>query len=511
MMNKDCDVFDLCIVGGGVNGTGIARDAVGRGLTVLLCEAGDLGAAASSASSKLIHGGLRYLEQFEFDLVRASLREREVLLRIAPHLVRPLRFVLPHVPELRPWWQIRVGLFLYDHLARRVTLPASHGVDLCDSHLGAGLNPQFRRGFSYADCVVDDARLVVANARAAKDLGATISIHTACVALKAINGIWQVTLKDCITGESRKVKARALVNSAGPWVSEVRELIKGLAPGRRIRLVKGSHIVVPRVHDQSHAYILQNEDRRQTLVIPFQGKFSLIGTTEVPMEGRPPRSLSVADEEVAYLCRAAGRYLARPVRPEDVIWSYAGLRPLWDDNNVNPSAITRDFLLEVDLADGNTPALTVYGGKLTTYRHLADQALNKLKTFFPHMRPAWTHTAALPGGDIPNRDVAAFVDKLAIDYPGLPIRLLKDLVFRHGTLSTEILGNASDIKMMGQDFGAGLYDREVDYLIDREWIRTVNDVLWRRTKAGLHMTAEQRAGVESYLKRHSEKTKMLDA
>ncbi|MFQ6024013.1 MAG: glycerol-3-phosphate dehydrogenase, partial [Acidiferrobacterales bacterium] len=505
-MKKNNGVFDLFIIGGGINGVGIARDAAGRGLTVALCDQGDLGGATSWTSSKLVHGGLRYLELYKFRLVYESLAEREVLLRAAPHLVRPLRFVLPHVPELRPAWMIRAGLFLYDHLSRRVSLPGSKAVKLRESPLGAGLKDSFRKGFAYSDCLVDDARLVIANVLAASSLGVNVMTRTACAGAEVVDGVWHVKLESRDPNKRSTVAARALLNVAGPWVAQVHASIKGVRPGKRIRLIKGSHIVVPRLHAGKHTYILQNVDRRQVFVIPFERQYSLIGTTEVEVEGRLG-SLKISKDEIDYLCRAVNRYMVRSVGPEDVIWSYAGVRPLFGDNEVDLSAITRDYELTLDTVTGNAPVLTVYGGKITTYRRLAEHVLEKLNPFFPDMKPAWTASTPLPGGDIPHGDFDAFVRQLGQDYPQLPQFLLEALSRRHGTRCIEILRGAHVVDALGQHFGAGLYAREVDYLIDHEWARTAEDVLWRRTKIGLHMTDEERASVVEYVARQRQPAK----
>jgi glycerol-3-phosphate dehydrogenase len=488
------------IIGGGINGVGIARDAAGRGLNVALCEKDDLSSGTSWASSKLIHGGLRYLEHYEFRLVRESLAEREVLLRIAPHLVHPLRFILPHVSELRPAWMIRAGLLLYDHLSRRVSLPGSTWLNLNKSPFGAGLKPGFRTGFSYFDCQVDDARLVIANARAAAALGARIMVRTACLGAKIVDGVWHADLEDRSTGTRTTVKARALVNVAGPWVAQVRGSITGSDRGRHVRLIKGSHIVVPRVHNGEHAFILQNDDGRVIFVIPFEGQYSLIGTTEVEVEG-VPENLAISKDEIRYLCRAVGRYLSRPPSEGDVVWSFAGLRPLFGEAGGSLSEITRDYELDFDLVGGVTPVLTVYGGKLTTYRCLAKQVLARLKPHLPRMKAPWTQTAALPGGDFAGGDLDRLVRQLAHERGGLPQELLTALVHRHGTLAAEVLGDAREVQALGTHFGADLYGREVDYLIEHEWARSADDVLWRRTKAGLRLSREQQAQVAGYLAR----------
>ena len=499
MPGTEKKTFDLLIVGGGINGVGIARDAAGRGLKVALCEQADLGGATSSASSKLIHGGLRYLEHYEFSLVRESLAEREVLLRTAPHLVWPLRFVLPHAPQLRPAWMIRIGLFLYDHLTRRVSLPGSHGVDLRNDKLGAGLKPEFRKGFVYSDCATDDARLVIANARGAANAGAKIMVRTAGTGAEVTGDTWRVALEDRVTGERHHAHARVLINAAGPWVTRVRQSTQGLSPGKAIRLVKGSHIVVPRLHDEAHAYILQNDDRRQVFVIPYERGLSLIGTTEAPVEDDPSQKVGISDDEISYLCRATARYMKNAAKPEDVVWSYSGLRPLVDDKTTDPSAITRDYILDLDTVGNRVPVLTIYGGKITTYRHLAEEVLAKLRPFLPHMGAAWTDTAALPGGDVPNGDMNTLADELRHSYPKLPGSLLNDLAQRYGTLSRELLGDTREVEVLGKHFGAGLYAREVDYLIEQEWAQTADDILWRRTKTGVHMTSEQRAQVQGYI------------
>jgi glycerol-3-phosphate dehydrogenase len=497
-MSTKGGTVDLLVIGGGINGAGIARDAAGRGLNVVLCEKDDLGGATSWTSSKLIHGGLRYLEHYEFRLVRESLAEREVLLRVAPHLVHPLRFVLPHVSALRPAWMIRAGMFLYDHLSRRVSLPGSSWINLRRSPFGAGLKPDFRTGFSYFDCRVDDARLVIATVRAAAQLGARILVRTACLGAKVVDGVWQVELEHRDTGTRTTLNTRVLVNAAGPWVAPVHESIESTGTARRIRLIKGSHIVVPRVHEGGHAFILQNDDGRVVFVIPFEREYSLIGTTEVEIEGIP-ESLDISQAEIDYLCRAVARYLAHPVAPKDVVWSFAGLRPLFGDVDTPPSAITRDYELDLDLADDGALVLHVYGGKITTYRRLAERVLGTLKPYLPYMKAPWTEAAPLPGGDVPDGDLEAFTATLVRERPALPRDLLAALTRRHGTLSTDVLADAQDVKALGPHFGADLYAREVDYFIEHEWARSADDVLWRRTKAGLHLSTQQRASVSEYM------------
>jgi glycerol-3-phosphate dehydrogenase len=483
------EVIDVLVIGGGINGAGIARDAAGRGLSVLLVERADLAAATSSSSSKLLHGGLRYLEHFEFRLVAEALAEREIMLRIAGHLAWPTRFVMPHVPELRPRWMISLGLFFYDHLARRSLLPDSHAVRLDRPPFASGLRPELKHGFVYSDCQVDDARLVVVNALDATSRGARILVSTECISAQRVHGVWQAQLSN---GEP--IQARAVVNAAGPWVKEVLNERLGEPTRDAVRLVKGSHIVLPRLYEGEHAFILQNDDRRVVFMIPFEERFTLLGTTDVDFEG-DPRSPAASEEEIAYLCRAAGRYLSRPPSPADVAWRYSGVRPLYDDGSQDPSAVTRDYTLRVDDADGAAPVLSVFGGKLTTYRRLAENAVDKLAAYFPHVKPAWTSGARLPGSDFADREVAK--SEFFEQYPGVPAPVLQGVFRRHGTLAAEVLGDGR----LGEHYGAGLTEREVSYLVEREWARGAEDVLWRRTKCGLHMTEAERSRVAQVLGR----------
>ena len=493
-------VYDLLVIGGGINGTGIARDAAGRGMSVLLAEQDDLAAYTSSWSTKLIHGGLRYLEYFEFRLVTEALREREVLLNNAPHIIEPLAFVLPHEAHLRPAWMIRVGLFLYDHLGGRMTLPKSFGVKLAGSRWGAGLQPKFRRGFVYADARVDDARLVVLNALDAQARGAAIRVHTRVNGAHRERGLWCATLQTR-DGASTDVKARAIVNAAGPWVRQVQDSVSAAPSKEKVRHVKGSHIVVPRVHPEEHAYILQNADNRIGFIIPYQEQYSLIGTTDVPVdEYEHP---AITEDEIDYLLQLVNSYLAKPLIRTDVVWSYSGVRPLHDDGSTDPAAVTRDYVFKVDAlpeeaGPDRAPVLSIFGGKITTYRKLAEAALAELAPFIPGIKPGWTRDAPLPGGDLPMRDRNALFAGLCRRYPDLPADLLRGLCRRHGTRAPHVLGDAKTMADLGQDFGAGLTAREVDYLMDEEWARSADDVLWRRTKCGLPMTAAQRDAVAAY-------------
>lgn len=490
--------IDLLLVGGGINGAGIARDAAGRGLKVLLCEKDDLGAATSSASSKLIHGGLRYLEQFEFRLVSEALAEREILLRTAPHIVHPMRFIMPHVPQLRPAWMIRAGLFLYDYLARRHTLPGSRGISLRTAPYSAGLKPGLAKGFIYSDCWVDDARLVIFNARAAADLGAQVLTRTACVAAGRVNGQWRATLRTA-SGAETNVAAKALVNVSGPWARKFLVEVLRQPTAFNLKLVKGSHIVVPRLYEGEHAFILQNDDRRVVFAYPYEQHYTLIGTTDVELHGDPGPCRASAGE-IDYLCRAVNRYFLRQITAHEVVWSYCGIRPLFDDGAADPSAVTRDYVLRVDGDRNSAPLLSVFGGKITTYRRLAEHALEKLAPWFPQMKGEWTATAALPGGDLAGLSPEQFAgSRLRHDFPWLLEEVRLALARRHGADVYKVLDGATAMTDLGEHFGAGLYAREIDYMLTREWARTAEDVLWRRSKCGLHLTAAQARSVERYV------------
>lgn len=486
---------DVLVVGGGINGAGIARDAAGRGLKVVLVEKDDLAAHTSSSSSKLIHGGLRYLEHYDFRLVAEALAEREILLNIARHLVWPARFVMPHVPELRPRWMIRAGLFLYDRLARRASLPGSDAVRLDIPPYNSGLKPQFKHGFIYSDCRVDDARLVVINAMDAQRRGAEILTRTECLSAHREGSGWSVQLQG-----GRQIHARAIVNAAGPWVKLVLNENLGQPSNDGVKLVKGSHIVLPQLYQGDHAFILQNDDRRVVFMIPYGGRHTLVGTTDVPLEGDPAEA-EASDAEVDYLCRAAGRYLQQAVEPGQVVWRFSGVRPLYDDGTNDPSAITRDYTLRVDDDQGTAPVLSIYGGKVTTYRRLAEHVMQKLAPYFPGLKGDWTTTAPLPGGDFAGSSREQARDALFDRYRHLPQEALRGLFRRHGMLAYTVLDGAESISDLGEDFGAGLYACEVDYLIQNEWAHTAEDVLWRRTKCGLHQTPGQQQAVANHVKR----------
>ncbi|MGI4951965.1 MAG: glycerol-3-phosphate dehydrogenase [Janthinobacterium lividum] len=479
--------IDLLVIGGGVNGAGIARDAAGRGLSVVLVDQGDLAGATSSSSSKLIHGGLRYLEYYEFRLVREALAERAVLLRLAPHIAWPMRFVLPHDRSMRPAWMVRLGLFLYDHLGQgRRRLPGTRRLDLRHGPEGAPLQEQFTTGFEYSDAWVDDARLVVLNAMDAAERGAAIRPRTRCTALRAEGAQWIATLADGTT-----LRARAVVNAAGPWVAEVLHNQAGRNQGPKARLVKGSHIVVPRLYEGSQAYILQNDDRRIVFVLPYEQDFSLIGTTDVPFTGDPAQ-VWIDTDEVAYLCRAVSRVFRRPVQPSDMVHSFSGVRPLQDSGEDKAAAVTRDYKLHLEQEPA--PMLSVFGGKITTYRRLAEHAMAMLDPLLSPARPgAWTATQPLPGGDIP--DFAAFLADCRRRYAFLPDAVLTRLAHAYGSRLPAVLGGATDLAGLGEHFGAGLYAAELRYLREHEWARTGEDVLWRRSKLGLRLDPAQRARV----------------
>jgi D-erythritol 1-phosphate dehydrogenase len=483
---------DLLIVGGGINGAGIAREAAGRGLSVVLVEKDDLGAHTSSASSKLVHGGLRYVEQFEFRLVRESLTERERLLRSAPHIVEPLQFVLPLDKSSRPAWMIRAGLFLYDRLSRRDLLPGSRSVRL-EGPLGAGLRPGAARAFTYWDCRVQDSRLVVLTAMSAAERGARVLTRTELVEARRESEYWVASYRGPSSG--RTIRARAIVNAAGPWVGDLFDRISGFRQRPRVRLVKGSHIVVPRLYPGNHAFILQGDDGRAVFAIPFEDKFTLVGTTDVDWSGDPD-SPAITEQEVEYLLAIVGRTFASAVTRSDIIWTYAGVRSLVDDGK-SASKVTRDYVLELD--DDGPPLLSVIGGKLTTYRRLAERALDRLAPFFPGERPQ-SDEDLLPGGDLP--DVATYSQALASRYPEFPTALLDRLARTYGARAETILGDTPTLASLGEQFGAGLTRSEVDYLVAHEWARTAEDILFRRTKLGLHVSEHDVCRLAAYLGRH---------
>ncbi len=481
-------LYDIAVIGGGINGCGIARDAAGRGWKVFLCEQGDLASATSSASTKLIHGGLRYLEYYKFRLVREALHEREVLWRIAPHIIWPLRFVLPYHKGLRPAWLLRLGLFLYDHLGGRKLLPPTRTLRLRNDPAGAPLKPEFSLGFEYSDCWVDDSRLVVLNARDASIRGAVIATRVSCQNSERVDGLWRLTLKDAISGEMTEIRARAVVNAAGPWVGDVLSSTLGVKGAMSPRLVKGSHIVVRRLFAHDRGYIFQNTDGRVFFAIPYERDFTLLGTTDLDYSG-DPAAAAVSPEEIEYLCRAANDYLAAPIGKEHVVWSYAGVRALFQDGASEAQAATRDYVLELDAPAVGGALLSVFGGKITTYRKLAESALELLAPHLPApARPAgWTATAALPGGEFPVQAFSALFDALRNRYPFLAPDILHRFARAYGAHATEILGDARSEADLGRNFGSGLFEAEVRHLVAKEWAISADDIVWRRSRLGLRM------------------------
>ena len=483
--------YDLLVIGGGINGSGVARDAAGRGLKVLLCEQDDLAQHTSSASTKLIHGGLRYLEHYDFSLVRHSLQEREVLWRLAPHIIWPLRFVLPHHSELRPIWLIRLGLFLYDHLGGRKLLPASKRINLQSHVAGEILRPQFRIGFEYSDCWVQDARLVVLNAMDARENGADIHLHTACVDLQRHPAYWLARLQKKHTGECFEIRSRAVVNAAGPWVVDTLKLDQSMTPSATVRLVKGSHIVVRQMFSHHYPYIFQNADGRIIFAIPYEQNYTLIGTTDIEVKG-DAGSQGISEDEIAYLCENVNKYFKIKITPQDVVWSFTGVRPLYDDAAKQASKVTRDYNLHLDT--DAAPILSVYGGKITTYRKLSEEVMDLLKEPLEFDQANWTQQAPLPGGDLENGDFHGFCAACKKQYPWMPAKLIVDYARHYGSRLHRILAGCFSIDDLGMCFAPGLYACEVKYLQDQEWAGCAEDILWRRTKKGLHVpsgTAEK--------------------
>jgi glycerol-3-phosphate dehydrogenase len=479
-------VYDLAIIGGGINGCGIARDAAGRGLCVYLCEQGDFGGGTSSASTKLIHGGLRYLETFQFRLVREALAEREVLLHAAPHLVRPQRFVLPHHPGLRPRWMLRAGLFLYDWLGSARTFAAARSLNLRDDVAGRPLKPEYRYGFEYSDCTVDDARLVIVNAVDARTRGASMNPHTRCVSAERTQSHWILTMEQSDATEMSTIHARVLVNAAGPWVGTVLKDVLGSRADIKLRLDKGSHIIVPRLFEHERAYIFQNPDGRVLFAIPYERDFTLLGTTDQEFDGDPDTA-RIDASEIEYLCDTASAYFRTPVRRGSVVWSYSGVRALYGERGSKAQDASRDYVLKLDAPRGAAPLLTIYGGKLTTYRRLAEAALQQLSQYLATGRP-WTAAASLPGGDLPNGGMAALLDSIRGAYPFLEAAHAERLARSYGTRAHVVLGKAQCAEDLGEKFAAGLTESEVRYLIGHEWASTASDILWRRSKLGLRFT-----------------------
>ena len=496
--SDDGAAYDLVVVGGGINGAGIARDAAGRGYKVLLVEKDDLASATSSASTKLIHGGLRYLEYAEFRLVREALIEREVLLRAAPHIIWPLRFVLPHSRDQRPAWLIRLGLFIYDHLGGRQLLPGCETIRLAQHAVGPALKSAFAKAFVYSDCWVQDSRLVVLNALDAAERGAEIRTRTECVEAQAVGDNWRVVLLDRDSGERFAVTARVLINATGPWVNEVLAGRLGKTLKKRVRMVKGSHIVVPRIFDHDYPYIFQSSDGRIVFAIPYEKDFTLIGTTDEDFEGDPGEAAN-SEGETVYLCSVVNEYLRQEVKPSQVVWSYSGVRPLYDDAASSASAATRDYVFDVEGGKDQPILLSVFGGKITTYRKLAEHALEKLEQVLGRRSSSWTAGAVLPGGDIPGADFEAALAGFQADYPWLPKDLARRYFRNYGTRARRLIGDAKSPEALGVCLGGDLYAAELLYLVEHEWVRTAEDLLWRRSKLGLHLDDRAKDRVNAWL------------
>lgn len=492
-------VHDIFVIGGGINGCGIARDAAGRGFSVFLAEMNDLASGTSSGSTKLIHGGLRYLEYYEFRLVREALMEREVLWKNAPHIIWPLRFVLPYAQGLRPAWLLRLGLFLYDHIGGRKLLPPTKTLDMRRDAAGKPLKPLFSKAFEYSDGWVNDARLVALNARDAADRGAVVRTKTRVVTARREGELWTITLEDRASGRTEEVRARLVVNTAGPWVDHVLSGVVGQKDAHNVRLVQGSHIVVRKKFDDPRAYIFQNKDRRIIFAIPYEDEFTLIGTTDRDFSG-DPHDVAISDAEIDYLCAAASEYFSEPVRRGDIVWTYSAVRPLYDDHASKAQEATRDYVLKGEGGAGVAPIINAFGGKITTYRRLSESMLEKIEGFLGKRGGPWTADAPLPGGDFPQTGFDAQVAALVTAYPFLDTGLARRLTRLYGTRALLLLGDARSLADLGRDFGAGLYEAEVRYLMQHEWAKVAEDVLWRRTKRGLHFSAGQAEALDEFMR-----------
>ena len=499
-MTDSTSHYDLLIIGGGINGTAIARDAAGRGLNVLLCERDDLASHTSSASTKLIHGGLRYLEYYEFNLVRHALKEREVMLRAAPHIIWPMRFVLPYDKGLRPAWMLRTGLFLYDHIGGREMLPGSKSLRLDKAPHKGVLESRFKTGFEYSDCWVDDARLVLLYALDAGHRGADIRTRTEVLSVRPTGKGYDADIK--YKGKTETISAKGVVNAAGPWVDEVLGEIKTEKAEQSLRLVTGSHIVTKKLFEGDHAYLFQNADNRVIFAIPYEHDYTLIGTTDKPYDFADG-PVKISPEEITYLCEAASEYFEHDISEDDVVWDYAGVRPLFDNKAEDASAVTRDYVLNVEEISDGAPFLSIYGGKITTSRKLGEHAMQKLEPYYEYKTGDWTETALLPGGDLIDSDFTLFTSDMRKRYPNMDSALLRRLCHGYGTRITLLLGDGTTPPDMGQHFGAGLYEIEARYLINHEWATSADDIMWRRSKLGLHMSEEERAGFTDWFNQRS--------
>ncbi|MFK7901481.1 MAG: glycerol-3-phosphate dehydrogenase [Nitratireductor sp.] len=491
-------VYDIFVIGGGINGCGIARDAAGRGYSVHLVEMNDLGSGTSSWSSKLIHGGFRYLEHYEFRLVREALSEREVLLKMAPHIIWPMRFILPHHKGMRPAWLLRLGLFLYDHIGTRVLLPASSMIDLANSKVGKPLKSMFSKGFEYSDCWVNDVRLVILNAMDAAERGAKIETHTQCISAHREEDHWSIVTRNNETGVEKTSKAKLIVNAAGPWVDKVLGSAFGSNQANNVRLVQGSHIVVPKLFDHDQAYIFQNSDGRIIFVLPYEQDYTLIGTTDQDYEG-DPKDVKITPEEVSYLCEAASEYFVKPISPQSIVWSYSGVRPLFDDGATAAQEATRDYVIRED-GHGNSPrAFNIFGGKITTYRKLSETMLSKIENVLGAQKAAWTKGSTLPGGEFEVSGFSDLLSKVRTKNSFLSTSQSERLVRSYGSKAFEILESVNSSTDMGEEFGHGLTEVEVKYLINNEWAQTADDVLWRRSKLGIRFSKKQQAHLEDFM------------
>ncbi|WP_288903455.1 glycerol-3-phosphate dehydrogenase [uncultured Sneathiella sp.] len=490
--------FDIFVIGGGINGCGVARDAAGRGYSVALCEMNDLASGTSSGSTKLIHGGLRYLEHYEFRLVRKALQEREVLWANAPHIIWPLRFILPHHKGLRPAWLLRLGLFFYDHLGGRKKLPASKSLNLHKDIPENPLKEEFSSGFEYSDCWVNDSRLVVLNAMDAAARGAIIETRTKCIAAAYKDGLWHVTTQDTASGKTTTRTARMIINAAGPWVDSIIQAASHSPTSPNVRLVQGSHIVVPKLYEHDRCYIFQNADDRIIFAIPYENDYTLIGTTDQDYDG-DPENVAISDAEISYLCGAASEYFEKPVQQKDVVWTYSAVRPLFDDGATKAQEATRDYVLQWQSDEETAPLLNIFGGKITTYRRLAEAVLELAEQKLGRKNEGWTLKAPLPGGDFPMDGFPALLAKVRDSYPFLERGQSERMLRAYGTRLFDLLGEASSIADLGTDFGCGLFETEVRYLMDHEWARSADDILWRRSKIGIGMTKEQITALNSWM------------
>ena len=503
-INEDIPHYDIFIIGGGINGAGIARDAAGRGFSVCLCDTGDFGGGTSSASTKLVHGGLRYLEHYEFRLVREALMEREVLWAMAPHIIWPLRFVLPHHKGLRPAWLLRLGLFLYDYLGGRKKLPPTKTLDLSNDATGRPLKPEFKKAFEYSDCWVEDSRLVIFNLMDARDRGAKICPRTAATKAAFKDGKWHIDLFDKISEETRRVTAATIINAAGPWVDEVLRTVFGYNDVENVRLVRGSHIVIDKKFEHEKSYIFQNSDERIIFAIPYEGDYTLIGTTDAEQEEISERP-EITPDEIKYLCQTASEYFREPVVEKDVVWTYSGVRPLYDDGASAAQEATRDYVIKPDKTIGEGTLFNIFGGKITTFRKLSESALEAIEDKLGKKGEKWTAGASFPGGDFEIDGYDALVENYHQRYPFIGLAVVKRLVRLYGTITSSILANVSSEADLGEHFGAGLYELEVQYLLENEWVAQADDILYRRTKLGIRMSKDEHSALSAWIDKHGRK------